>query len=252
MGFVITHLASHHRALDTHRSVRNAFFTVAAQLLSIRREVTMRIGILGTGTLAAALGEGWARAGHEVVIGGRSQAKAEELADRLGPGVLAVAPREAVIRRDAVLLAVSWDGVEEMLGSVGASGGSLEGTALIDPTNAVAHGVGFLLTEHGESMAKRIAGQAPGAHVVKAFHLFPAAQWTTAPGGGAARVTVAMCGDDLGALSVVSELVRDVGGTPAVLGSLDRVRQPEEVAGFVIGLAFAGFDPSSAVPRVTS
>ncbi|NED81970.1 NAD(P)-binding domain-containing protein, partial [Streptomyces sp. SID11233] len=27
----------------------------------------MRIGILGTGTLAAALGEGWSRAGHEVV-----------------------------------------------------------------------------------------------------------------------------------------------------------------------------------------
>ncbi|MFI5633482.1 NAD(P)-binding domain-containing protein [Streptomyces sp. NPDC051664] len=42
----------------------------------------MRIGILGTGTLAAALGEGWARAGHEVAIGGRSQVKAENLAER--------------------------------------------------------------------------------------------------------------------------------------------------------------------------
>ncbi|MFE0495999.1 NAD(P)-binding domain-containing protein [Streptomyces albidoflavus] len=29
----------------------------------------MRIGILGTGRLAAALGEGWSRAGHEVAIG---------------------------------------------------------------------------------------------------------------------------------------------------------------------------------------
>ncbi|MCX5459463.1 NAD(P)-binding domain-containing protein [Streptomyces albidoflavus] len=29
----------------------------------------MRIGILGTGRLAAALGEGWSRAGHEVEIG---------------------------------------------------------------------------------------------------------------------------------------------------------------------------------------
>lgn len=46
------------------------------------------------------------------------------------------------------------------------------------------------------------------------------------------------------------ELVRDVGGTPAVLGALDRVRQLEEVAGFVIGLSFAGFDPRSAVPGV--
>jgi 8-hydroxy-5-deazaflavin:NADPH oxidoreductase len=65
-------------------------------------------------------------------------------------------------------------------------------------------------------------------------------------------VTVAICGDDPVALQVVSELVRDVGGAPAVLGSLDRVRQLEEVAGFVIGLAFAGTDPNSAIPRVPS
>ncbi|MFB8757767.1 hypothetical protein [Streptomyces nigra] len=41
-----------------------------------------------------------------------------------------------------------------------------------------------------------------------------------------------------------------MGGTPATLGTLDRVRQLEEVAGFVIGLAFAGVDPDSAVPVV--
>jgi predicted dinucleotide-binding enzyme len=212
----------------------------------------MRIGILGTGTLAAALGEGWARAGHDLAIGGRSQAKARKLADRLGRGVRGVAPREAVTGRDAVLLAVLWDGVDEMLRSAGASEGLLEGTPLIDPTNAVEHGVGSLLTDHGEAMATRIAALAPGAHVVKAFHLFPAEQWIKAPGQDEQPVTVAMCGDDPAALQVVGELVRDVGGVPAVLGSLDRVRQLEEVAGFVIGLAFAGFDPASAVPRVPS
>ncbi|WP_326720980.1 NAD(P)-binding domain-containing protein [Streptomyces sp. NBC_00243] len=212
----------------------------------------MRIGILGTGTLAAALGEGWAHAGHEVAIGGRSQLKAEKLAERLGHGVLAVAPREVATGRDAVLLAVSWDGVEDMLRLAGASDGVLKGTPLIDPTNAVAHGVGALLTEPGESMAGRIAELAPGAHVVKAFHLFPADQWTSPPGDGRTRVTVAMCGDDAAALHTVGELVRGVGGTPAVLGALDRVHQLEEVAGFVIGLAFAGFDPNSAVPRVPS
>jgi 8-hydroxy-5-deazaflavin:NADPH oxidoreductase len=63
-------------------------------------------------------------------------------------------------------------------------------------------------------------------------------------------VTVARCGDDPAALQVVGELVRDIGGTPAVLGSLARVRQLEEVAGFVIALAFAGFDPSSAIPHL--
>lgn len=212
----------------------------------------MRLGILGTGNLAEALGDGWARAGHELVIGGRSQAKAQNLADRLGRGVRAVPPREAVTGQDAVLLAVLWDGVEEMLGSAGASEGLLEGTPLIDPTNAVGHGVGVLLTGSGEAMAERIAALAPGAHVVKAFHLFPAEQWIRVPGQDEHPVTVAICGDDPAALQVVSTLARDVGGVPAVLGSLDRVRQLEEVAGFVIGLAFAGFDPRSALPRIPS
>ncbi|MFE1801543.1 NADPH-dependent F420 reductase [Streptomyces sp. NPDC059517] len=220
----------------------------------------MRIGILGTGTLAAALGEGWIRAGHEVWIGGRSQVKADKLAERLGrmgqlgrpgQGAFAVTPREAATGRDAVLLAVSWDGVGDMLALAGAADGVLAGTPLIDPTNAVAHGVGDLLTERGESMAMRIAGLAPGAHVVKAFHLFPAGLWTSPADDGRPRPTVAMCGDDPAALRIVGELVSDVGGAPATLGSLDRVRQLEEVAGFVIGLAFAGVDPNSAVPKVS-
>ncbi|MEV4750306.1 hypothetical protein ACFQVD_31465 [Streptosporangium amethystogenes subsp. fukuiense] len=37
-----------------------------------------------------------------------------------------------------------------------------------------------------------------------------------------------------------------------MLGSLDRARRLEEVAGFVIGLVFAGTDPDSAIPRVPS
>ncbi|MGP4099943.1 NADPH-dependent F420 reductase [Nonomuraea sp. KM90] len=208
----------------------------------------MRIGILGTGVLAGALGEGWARAGHEVAVAGRSPARARELAERLGGRAYAVTPREAVAGRDAVLLAVAWQGAEDVLRSAGAAEGTLAGTALIDPTNAVEHGRGVLLTEPGEAMAQRIARLAPGAHVVKAFHLFPSGQWTRLRTDGEPPVTVTMCGDDPGALRVVGDLVRDVGAVPAVLGSLDRARQLEEVAGFVIGLAFAGTDPGSAVP----
>ncbi|ONH27335.1 NADPH-dependent F420 reductase [Pseudofrankia asymbiotica] len=213
----------------------------------------MRIGILGTGALAAALGTGWARAGHELVIGGRSRAKADALAERLGGTARAATPREAATGRDAVLLAVLWTGVEDILRDVEAADGTLAGTPLIDPTNAVSHGVGVLLTEHGGSAAGRIAELAPGAHVVKAFHLFPADQWTRYPAGGGnsgPAATVAICGDDADALRITSDLIRDVGGIPAVLGPLDRARQLEDVAGFVIGLAFAGFDPASAVPHV--
>jgi 8-hydroxy-5-deazaflavin:NADPH oxidoreductase len=206
----------------------------------------MRIGILGTGELARGLGTAWVRTGHDVTIGGRSPGKAADLAAHVGA---AAAPLPAVVRgRDAVLLAVAWAGVEDVLREVGAADGSLAGTPLIDPSNSVEHGVGVLLTEPGRAAAQRVAELAPGAHVVKAFHLFPAGVWVADPVG--ARITVAMCGDDPGALQTVSRLVSDVGAQPAVLGGLDRARQLEEVAGFVIGLAFAGVDPNAAIPRV--
>lgn len=206
----------------------------------------MRIGILGTGTLARALGIGWGRAGHELAVAGRSPAKARALAAELGTAAGAVTPREAVEGRDAVLLAVAWDGAADMLRAARAPEGTLDGTPLIDPTNAVEHGVGVLLTG-AESMAGRIAALAPGAHVVKAFHLFPSVQWTDRD---APPVTVAMCGDDPAALKTAGVLARDIGGVPAVVGGLDRARQLEEVAGFTIALAFAGHDPNAAIPRV--
>lgn len=201
----------------------------------------MRIAVLGTGVLARALGGRWVRAGHDVVVAGRSATKAAELAARLG--ARAAEPRAAVDGVEAVLLAVSHTGVDDVLDSVGVSAGTLAGVTVIDPVNAVEHGVGVLLRE--SSVAEHVARRAPGAHVVKAFHLFPATQWSD-PSRPA--VTVPLCGDHPDGLRIASALARDVGGVPVVLGALDRARQLEETAGFVIGLAFRGVDPRSAVP----
>jgi 8-hydroxy-5-deazaflavin:NADPH oxidoreductase len=209
----------------------------------------MDLGILGTGRLAAALGTAWSRAGHSLTIAGRSPDRAAALARNLS--ARSASPREAVVGRDAVLLAVSWLGAPEMLAAAGASDGTLAGGVLIDPTNAVEHGIGMLLTDPGTSEAQQISGLAPGAQVVKAFHLFPADHWLNPPerlDEGAAMVPI--CGDSPSALEIVGQLVRDAGANPAVLGPLTRARQLEEVAGFVIGLAFSGVDPNAAIPRL--
>ncbi len=211
----------------------------------------MQIGIIGNGTMAAALGAGWIAAGHTLLIGGRSRERAAALADRLGPAARAVTPREAAEDGEAVLLAVRWEDVDAALHAAGAADGTLAGKPLIDCTNAVEHGVGTLLTPSGEAAAQRIAALAPGAQVVKAFHLFPGAQWEPAAAGAGrdAAVTVPLAGD-AAALEIVAGLVRDVGGRPHAVGGLDRARQLEEVAGFVIALAFGGADPAAAVPHV--
>lgn len=206
----------------------------------------MRIGILGTGTLAVALGAAWTRVGHDVMVAGRSTDKARTAATRMGGSATAVPPTAAVAGRDAVLVAVSWHGLPDMLRIAGAQDGALAGTPLIDPTNAVEHGVGELLPADGRAVAEHVADWAPGAQVVKAFHLFAADQWSP----GREPVTVAMAGDHESALHTAARLVRDVGARPAVLGPLRRARQLEEVAGFVIGLAFAGVDPNAAIPKI--
>ena len=260
----------------------------------------MRIGIIGNGAMAAALGAAWAAAGHTLLIGGRAPERARALAARLGTAARAVSPRAAAEESEAVLLAVRWEDAEQALLGAGAADGAFAGRPLIDCTNAVEHGVGALLTAPGEAAAQRIAALAPGARVVKAFHLFPAAQWE--PGGvdagangadtdasgadaGASGADVGASGADVGAcasgadagasgadagandvdagavvtvplagdpaaLELVAGLVRDAGGRPHVVGGLDRARQLEEVAGFVIALAFGGADPAAAVPHV--
>ncbi|NUR91753.1 MAG: NAD(P)-binding domain-containing protein, partial [Nonomuraea sp.] len=130
----------------------------------------MRIAILGTGALAAALGARWTR--HELVIAGRSREKADALAARLGGASAPIA--SAVAGADAVLLAVPWNAVDTVLDEAG----PLDGVTVVDPTNAVSHGVGVTI----RPMAARIAARLPGAHVVKAFHLFPAGRWADATG----------------------------------------------------------------------
>lgn len=202
----------------------------------------MRIAILGTGAMASALAGAWAAAGHRVIVAGRSADKARKLAEQ--HGVQAASPAEAAGAADVVLLAVTWEGIGDMLALAGPA---LAGKPLVDCTNAVDYATGRLRPATG-SAAEHVAALAPGAHVVKALHLFAGTSWPAA--GGRPAPTVAMCGDHEGALEAVSQLVRDLGGVPAVLGGLDRARQLEEVAGFVIRLVGVGRDPATAVPSV--
>jgi 8-hydroxy-5-deazaflavin:NADPH oxidoreductase len=80
----------------------------------------MRIGILGSGLMGGKLGTLFARAGHEVVFSyARSKEKLKKLAqDALG-NARAGAPSEAAKEADALLLAVHWSRIEDVLNQAG-------------------------------------------------------------------------------------------------------------------------------------
>src|SRR5207245_9853008 len=80
----------------------------------------MRVGILGSGLMGGKLGTIFARAGHEVVFSyARSQQKLQMLARDAQGKAWAGTPREAAQEADAVLLAVHWSRIEDVLNQAG-------------------------------------------------------------------------------------------------------------------------------------
>ncbi|RKN42927.1 NADPH-dependent F420 reductase [Streptomyces hoynatensis] len=202
----------------------------------------MRIGILGAGRMAQALGGRWREAGHEVLSGARDPRRA-------GPGAESLAT--AATFGEAVLLAVPDHAALEVLAAVGAGGGALRGRTLIDCTNPLVPGTVRLATEGGPSMAERIAAAAPGAHVVKAFNLCPDEVWRmTPPVFDGVPLGVPLCGDQETALALVGTLVADLGCVPVAGGGLERAGLLEAAAAFMIGLWAQGAQARAVLPWV--
>jgi len=204
----------------------------------------MKIGVLGAGMMTEALAAGWVRAGHDVLVGGRTPEKAADLAKRIGAraGTL----REAAEFGDAVLIAVRLAGLEETLGAAGAADGTLAGKTVIDCGNAVdVSDFSQVTYEGGLSMAEEIARLSPGAHVVKAFNQAHAAVWRMQPPAFAGQpLAVPFAGDEDGK-ALARTLISDLGAQPLDTGDLTQARHLEAMAIIVIRLLFSGYDPLS-------
>jgi predicted dinucleotide-binding enzyme len=80
----------------------------------------MKIGILGSGLMGGKLGTIFARAGHDVVFSyAHSERKLKRLAREAQGRARAGTPREAVLDADAVLLAVHWSRINDVLKQAG-------------------------------------------------------------------------------------------------------------------------------------
>ena len=203
----------------------------------------MKIGFIGYGSMAQALGSRWAE-GHELCIGGRNAAKATALAEELGHGARAGSEAEAAAFGEVVVLATR---SEHALDALRAAGGAaaLTGKVLLDINNPVDVTDGEFLprTFDGRSLSEVLADAAPGAHVVKAFNMAQAGVWTMDPPTFDGRRLVTLyCGDDAGAKQRVARLIEDVGCEPFDLGELKYARLLEAAASIVIKLLFSGRD----------
>jgi hypothetical protein len=199
----------------------------------------MRVGILGSGLMGGRLGTIFARAGHQVVFSyARSQKKLEGLARDAGRNAQAGAPAEAAREADALLLAVHWSRIADVLKQAGDLSGKVIVTCSL-PMDADNTG---LVIGHSSSGAEELAKMIPQARVVCAFNTVPSevlfgvyeARRKASP------PSLVYCGDDKSGKAVAAELIRDAGFDPVDAGPLRVARYTEPFALLVGQLAYEG------------
>jgi len=199
----------------------------------------MRIGILGSGLMGGKLGTIWARAGHEVVFSyARGAQKLKKLAREAQGNAKAGTPADAARDADALLLAVHWSRVDDVLQQTG----DLSGKTIVScslPMNADDSG---LAIAHSSSGSEALAKKVPKARVVSAFNTVPSEVLfdVFAARRKARKPSLVYCGDDARSKKIAAELIRDVGFDPVDAGPLRIARYTEPFTLLIAQLAYEG------------
>jgi predicted dinucleotide-binding enzyme len=200
----------------------------------------MRIGILGSGLMGGKLGTIFAKAGHEVVFSySRSQRKLKRLAREAKGQAWAGTPREAVLDADALLLAVHWSRIDNVLKQAG----DLSGKVIVSCSLPMNADDTALVVGHTSSGAEALARKARKAHVVCAFSTAPSEVLFDVfrrKRRTRRRPSLVYCGDDRNAKNVAARLIRDVGFDPVDVGPLRIARYVEPFSLAVAQLAYEG------------
>jgi len=199
----------------------------------------MRVGILGSGLMGGKLGTLFARAGHDVVFSyARSKDKLKKLARDAGGNARAGTPGEAAKDAHALLLAVHWSRIDDVLRQAG----DLSGKVIVSCSLPMNEDNTELVIAHTSSGAEALAKKVSEAQVVAAFNTVPSEVLfgVFETEGNATRPSLVYCGDRQAGKRVAATLIRDVGFDPVDAGPL-RIARYTEPFGLLVGqLAYEG------------
>ena len=183
------------------------------------------------------LGTIFARAGHEVIFSyARRREKLERLARQAGNDARAGTPHEAA-RADAVLLAVNWWRLNDVLEQAG----SLSGKVVISCSLPMKRDNSGLVIAYKSSGAEALAKKIPRARVVFAFSTVPSeVLFDVARPGRKTRPSLVYCGDDRKAKRLAARLIRGAGFDPLDAGPLRIARYMEPATLLIAQLAYEG------------
>jgi 8-hydroxy-5-deazaflavin:NADPH oxidoreductase len=185
----------------------------------------VKVGILGSGDVAQALGRGFLKHGHAVMMGTREPSK---LADwvRGDPNFRVGQLGEAAQFGELVVLGSA---AAEALRTAGAA--NFAGKTVVDVTNPLsddspANGVHSYFTSLEESLMERLQREFPDAHFVKAFNQVNNSRMVN-PQFDGIRPTMFICGNDTGAKATVTRILDQFGWETEDIGQVEAARAIE-------------------------
>lgn len=178
----------------------------------------MRIGFIGSGNIGGAIGELFARAGHEVLFSSRNPDNLKPLVARVGARARAGTPKEAIAFGDVVFLGVPYSAMPQISQDYAKD---LADKIVLDAGNPNVRRDGPMAqpaVDKGAGIAT--AEYLPGARIVRAFNALNFKVFLSEAHRAGERVAVPLASDDKEALAVAAQLVTDAGFDPVIVGPL--------------------------------
>jgi len=207
----------------------------------------LKIGMVGSGREGGALGTAFVKAGHQVMFSSRHPEQLKGLVDGLGPLAQAGTVEQAIAFGDVVAIVVPYTAMEQ-IGKDNAA--ALAKKALVlDVSNPIARRDGDDLVKWVEQQGGAGLATAkllPGAHIVRAFNAIGSAKLAEDAHRPGELVGVPIAGDDQNALAIASNLIREIGFEPVIVGGLSMGKY------LVPGTALGGEHTSAEIRQIVA
>jgi len=198
----------------------------------------MKIGIIGSGSVAQTLGSGFLSKGHEVMLGTRYESKLGAWLTEAGDKASVGSFEEAARFGDFVFLSVPGAALESAIEIAGPD--NFAGKIVIDITNPMDFSQGvpprFTATV-GNSLGEKVQRLLPNANVVKAFNSIGVAVMTD-PNFNGEMATHFIAGDSEEAKAAATKLISEFGWEVEDVGGIDQAFFLEALASLWVNHAF--------------
>jgi 8-hydroxy-5-deazaflavin:NADPH oxidoreductase len=189
----------------------------------------MNIGILGSGDVGKALGAGFLRHGHKIMIGTGNKGKLTDWLKTVGANASVGTFEEAAQFGEIVVLAVKGSAALTVLEK--ATVNNLSGKTIIDTTNPISeippvNGVLHFFTDINSSLMEQLQSKFSSANFVKAFSCVGSSLMVN-PDLGGTKPTMFIAGNSDKAKSGVKEILDNFGWDVEDMGGAEAARAIE-------------------------